>query len=241
MLKKEKFRQQKDLNYGLSIHSKLSYFLTTLTILIQFYLGFTHISDTDPTGRYFSTFCLIEGMFAIGGLFLPDLIRGYRLGLYPKDRFKRISTITIFVFIVSLVLNMLIQAIIKVPLTIRDIEMALAIVFAAPAEEMFFRAIFIETFSKTSEKLDLGSIVISKKKNRKIGHLEIVGLFVSSIAFALLHVNYYDDIRLMSIVFLGGLIYAVFYWNYRDITGCILAHFALNIIAVFQTFFLFSL
>lgn len=232
-LRRKKFEPEK-----LSVHSKISYLLLVVAMIVQFYIGIPHLTDTDPAGLFFGTFAVLEGVFALISLISIDIIRGLGVRIYPKqETFRTIGTTTMMVFIVSLTLNMMIQFISAVPLTIKDIEMALAIVFAAPCEEYFFRGVLMEIFFKTSEY---------EKKKYKVGNTFItagifLGLFFSSAMFAVLHVNYYDDIRLMLIVFLGGLVYAVAYYYSKDITGVILAHFVLNVIAVGQMFFLFNL
>lgn len=239
--KQIKFKRRSIRESDLSIHSKLSYFLGLLTIVIQFYLGFSHITDVDYAGQYFGTMSIIEGIFCLVGMFLPDILKFKRFDLYPGDRFRPLTSKTALVFMICLSLNIIIQIIIQIPLTIRDIEMALAIVFAAPAEELFFRAFLIGIFDRISDEVE------EDKLSRKTGisALSIIlsgtvfgifSWFFTSTLFALFHVNYYNDIRLMLIVFLGGMVYSIAYWKMRDITGCILAHFALNIYAVVQIF-----
>jgi len=233
--KRRSLKKYDDKNKNISINSKISYILGILTIIVQFYLGFTHIGDSDPASRQFVTLNFMEGTFVIIGLFLPDIIRGLKPSLYPKNNFRPITFMTFIVLITTLTLNMLIQTISQVALSIRNVEMAFAILFSAPAEELFFRAFLGETFAKLSRSSGLKDIQITKK--RSIGHIEIMGFIMSAILFTLLHVNYYGDIRLLFVVFFGGLIYSVAYWATKDITGCMLAHFALNAIATWQIFF----
>lgn len=237
--KRRSLRKTEDKYSSFSIHSKVSYILGILTIIVQFYLGFTHINDLDFAGRQFATLNFLEGIFVMVGLFLPDIIRGLGFKLYPKDNFRPITSITLIVFIFTLGLNFIIQAVSQVALTIRNIEMAFAIIFAAPAEELFFRAFLGETFTKISKASGLKEIKLTKKKS--IGHIEIIGIVVSSVLFMFLHINYYGNIRLLMVVFFGGLVYAIAYWWTKDITGCILGHFILNIWATIQIFFILQL
>lgn len=237
--RKAKTRQFKD---DYSVHSKISYFLGLLTIVIQLYLGLSHVGDLDQVGRTFGTLSIIEAIFCSIGMFLPDILRrGRDAQIYPKYDFRPLSTYTALTFMLALALNITVQVIIQIPLTIRDIEMALAIVFAAPAEELFFRAFLINVFDRVSEE-------VKEEKVAKRTGIKSIGILLSgtafglfswiftSLLFALFHVNYYGDVRLMLIVFVGGFIYAVLYWYFRDITGCILAHFALNFFVVFALY-----
>jgi len=236
--KRRSLRKTKDEYENISIHSKISYVLGILTIIVQFYLGFIHINDVDYVGRQFAMLNFLEGIFVIVGLFLPDIIRGLDFKLYPGN-FRKITFLTLLVFLSTLTANLMIQTLSQVSLTIRDVEMAFAIVFAAPAEELFFRAFLGETFTKLSKASGLKEIQLTKK--RSIGHIEIIGTVISSVFFAMIHINYYGDFRLMLVVFLGGFVYSIAYWITKDITGCILGHFFLNIIAVWGIFFVLNL
>lgn len=209
-----------------SIHTKLSYWMGILAIGIQIYLGVRHLD------AQFGILCVIESILGLSGLLFIDLFHGQN-SIYPK-RFKEISPNLFFRVIVIFGIIAFIQFIFQIiPLTIRDYEMAMAIVFCAVCEELFFRGLLLEPFfslgrsEPEDKKIRLG-------KDREISYIEILGILISSLAFAVFHVNYYGNTNLMFMVFIGGVWLGFCYWYWKDLTAVILSHFLLNIIFVYQ-------
>ena len=220
------------INNGIeSSHTRLGYILVLFAGIVELYLGISYLSTGAEADIQFGQLTLLEGIFALVSLVAIDPIMGKGFSLYPK-KFKQLNLTktayrTLILLFVMIVIQILFQII---PLTVRDIDKALAIAFAGPAEEAFFRGFLMSVFiaiGQNMPKIEFGE--------RAISFLEITGMAVSGGLFALLHVNYYGDISLMLTVFTAGIILAFFYWYWRDLTALILAHFALNVIVVFQT------
>ncbi|MFW9971265.1 MAG: lysostaphin resistance A-like protein [Candidatus Odinarchaeota archaeon] len=217
-------------NWKGSVQTKLSYWMGILTIGIQFFLGFRHISEL------FGKLCILEGIFALSGILLLDILHGHGQPIYPK-KFKPIHPqLIIRVFIIFGVIAF-IQFIFQIVPLITNVEMGLAIVFCAVAEEYFFRGLLLEFFiklGKTSEKFKVF-------RGREISLIEIFGILISGALFAGLHINYYGNVKLIGMVFVGGIWLGICYWYFRDLTANILAHFLLNTIFVIQTYYLVML
>ena len=217
--------------------TKLAWYLIIFSIMIEIGLGLTYIFEIDEYKNNFGTITLIEGVMALMGLLLLDVIYGKPFQFKPDSRnFKKPEFDTLLRTIVILAGIMLIQVIFFLPLTIRDYEIALAITFAAPAEEVFFRGFLISIFIVMADKGDFKKYPITKKK--EIAPIEILGIIISSMMFALLHINYYGNNRLMLAVFASGAFLGFAYWYWKDITACILAHLSLNMYVVYQTFYM---
>lgn len=120
------------------------------------------------------------------------------------------------------------------PLTVKDYEIALSIQFAGPSEEVFFRGVLgsliIIVFHNTGYK-----IRIMKKE---ISIWELTGIIFISIAFAMLHVNYYNNIKFLLGTFICGFWLGITYWYWEDLTANILAHSLLNFICIINSFWL---
>ncbi|MFX0023768.1 MAG: CPBP family intramembrane glutamic endopeptidase [Candidatus Hermodarchaeota archaeon] len=194
---------------------------------IQFFIGIRHFNEK------FGQLCILESIFALSGVFLLDLIHGK--SIYPK-MFKKIHGNLLFRTIIIFIVIALIQFIFQVvPLTVRDVETALAIVFCGVSEELFFRGIIMEPFflmgKHDTQKFKIG---FPFGKPKEISFYEIFGIFLTSALFTIFHVNYYGNPSLILMVGFGGLWLVFAYWFWKDITACILAHFLLNIIFVAQ-------
>ena len=227
--------------YG--IHSKLSYTITLISVVFLLYIGLTHINDPDQWSRDFSQLVLLEALFAMTGLLFTDMFYIKEFSIFPKKETQRpITIVTMVVVVIGLLTTQIIQVLSKVPYTISEAEIALGIVFSAPAEEAFFRAFFLTFMSFISESFDLKRYTLFKYKERKTGVEVVVGLngfefvaaFISAIMFALMHINYYGDNALMLSLFLMGLLFSFLFIFTKDITGLIIAHLLLNILVVSQ-------
>lgn len=222
---------------NVSVFTKLGFFLVVMGISIQLIIGLLHINDPDQYSRDWSTMALMEALFAGIGLISIDLIRGQSTGLVPK-KFKKIDPNMFLHLTVILGSWVLIQIVLQLPaLSVRDAERAFAIIFAAPCEEVFFRGFLISIF------ITLGRLTprfkISKK--RKISFIEITGILLSGLLFGMMHVNYYNMPAVLWAMVFSGIVIGFWYWYWDDLTAAILAHFILNIISVWQTFFILNL
>ena len=219
-----------------SIHTKLSYYLILISIVFELYLAFKYINSPNKDDSLFGFITLTEGIIALVGLILTDPIRGHRLRLKPR-KFRKTSPFTFFRAIIILAVLLIIQAIFQaIPLTIRNEDVAIAIVNAAPAEESFFRGFLMSIFINLSSILTIKTFRLPG--NKEISIVELIGMTISSLLFALLHVNYYGNMNLMGMVFCSGFALVFFYWCWRDLTANILAHLFLNIWVVGKFFWM---
>lgn len=219
-----------------TIHTKLSYYLILISIVFELYLGFKYFNSPDTDDSLFGFITLTEGLIAAIGLFLTDPLSGHRLHLKPKQ-FRKTSPNTLFRAIIILFVLLLIQAIFQgIPLTIRNEDVALAIVNAAPAEESFFRGFLMSMFINMSSVMTVKTFRIPG--NKEISIVELIGMVISSLLFSLLHVNYYGNMNLMGMVFCSGFALIFFYWYWRDLTANILAHLFLNVWVVGKFFWM---
>jgi membrane protease YdiL (CAAX protease family) len=129
----------------------------------------------------------------------------------------------------------LIQAAVQfIPMTVKEPEIALAVIFAGPSEENFFRGVLISiviaSFSKVGFKI--------KILKKEISIWELFGIILVSLFFGAIHVNYYNDLSLLLGTVLCGFWLGITYWYFDDLTAVILAHFLLNLIVIWQTFYL---
>lgn len=220
----------------LSSYSKVSYILTVVAVVVEFYIGFSHINDTDAYSRNFATFAILEGFFALTGLLLIDPLRGQGFDVYPKGRFRSITSTTLIVFAITFFLSEFIQIIGQVALTIPDVEFALAIIFASPAEESFFRGFMISAFSSISKSFGFKEYNLSKKI--RFSAFEVIGVIISAVAFMSIHTNYYNSVYMLISIFFSGVVYGIAYMISKDLTGIMLAHLLINILYIGQYFWL---
>ena len=214
-----------------SVHTVLSYWFGVIAVGFEFYLGYIHFDS------FFGQMCVVEGVLGLSGLLFLDFLHGKKT-VYPKP-FKKIHPNTFIRFAITFGVIALIQFLFQIVPLITSTEMALGIVFCAVCEEYFFRGILMEpafrTGAKSKDKITIWKYNPKKKKpNKEISYVELGGIILSSIIFALFHMNYYSQPRLLLMVFVGGIWLAtVYFWN-KDLTVVILAHFLLNIIFVYQ-------
>lgn len=226
----------KKYNIKVSQFTRIAFYMGCLAVGIQLFLGFRHINDPDLYGQQFAQICLLEATFGIVGLLSIDLISGTFTNFYPKN-FKRIGSDTLFFMGVALVAILITQIITQTTLTIEDSEMALGILFCSISEELFFRGVMMAVF------LRIGSytkkIKISKKL--EISPITIAGIILQGCFFGLLHTNYYTQPDILTAMIISGIILGFIVWATRDLTAVILAHFLLNFICVWQTYWVFTL
>ncbi len=226
-------------NSKYSEHTQLGWGLGALAIFFEFYIGLTYVFSSDTYARTFGILTIIEGGFALTGLIFIDVINGKQLQIKP-DYFKPPETATLKRTVFILGALSILQIVMQFPLSVRDWHRALAIMFAGPAEELFFRGLMLSPFirlGKNDTKLKIknpfgGGYLL------EISPTELLGIFISSMFFMALHINYYGDKKLLATVLLSGVILGLFYLKYKDLTANILAHFALNFIVVAQSFWM---
>ncbi len=213
-----------------SVHTSLSYWICVMAVGIQFFLGLKNISAS------FGQLCIVEGLFGLMGLTLLDPLHGKKK-LYPKP-FKKLHENLFIRFVITFGVIAAIQFIFQIIPLITSTEFALAVVFAAPCEEYFFRGILQEpTFRLGRKAKPDQKFTVLRYKNKppkEMAYVELGGIILSAVIFAAFHVNYYNQTNLILMVLVGGLwLGFVYFWN-KDITAVILAHFLLNIIFIFQ-------
>lgn len=223
-----------------SVHTKIGFYLILIAAITELIIGLRYLVLGDPDDQTFAQLTVLEGFFALAGLLAIDFLFYGRFKLKPE--FRKIDSSVLFRTIIILVLLIIAQALFQfVPATVREYDRALAIAFAGPSEESFFRGILMGSFIAVGKKIPGEyEFKIPGKEKKSLSIIEISGILVSSIFFMLLHVNYYDYLNLMLSVFFSGMILAIAFWYWEDLTSCILAHFTLNLITVFQTFFMVS-
>lgn len=218
-----------------SIHTKISYYAGILAFIGQFIIGIPHLFDSNINDQIFGRLCLLEGSMALIGIFFIDLVRGNGIQLKP-DNFRKNNPLTFMRFVIIFVIMIGIQFITQfIPLTIRSYERALAIIFCGVSEELFFRGFLISLFIRMGKNSNV-KFRITKKK--EISIIEIMGILVSAVLFALIHANYYNNLAMLISVFVAGLGAGICFWIWEDLTACILAHLLLNIVAVGQSFYM---
>lgn len=220
--------------------TKLGWYLGIFAVAFELSIGCLYLLPSED--RTFAMLTILEGGFALSGVLLYDVIHGKRFQLKPEF-FKRPDDNTLKHTAYILGSLFLLQIVMQLPLTVRTWARALSIMFAGPSEELFFRGLLITPFiilGKHSDKLKLKNPFRKKGFLLEISPIEIMGILISSIAFMMLHINYYEYIQFMLIAFLSGVILGLFYVKYKNLTANILAHFLLNFIIVIQSFWMIN-
>ena len=97
------------------------------------------------------------------------------------------------------------------------------------AEELFFRGFIISCFISASYK---SSHFRFKIKRYNISLIAIMGVIVSTIMFARIHVVYYDEPLKMQGLIVVGLVLGFYFMLWRDLSACVLCHFFINVLAL---------
>lgn len=232
-------RNESDQEYWTeSVHTILSYWFCVIAVGIEFALGFLHLDS------FFGQMCVAEGFLGLSGLLFLDLLHGKK-SIYPKP-FKKVHPNTFYRFVITFGVIALIQFLFLIVPLITSTEMALGIVFCAVCEEYFFRGILMEPCfrvgMKSKDKFTVWKYSPEKKKpDKEMSYIELGGIVLSAVIFALFHVNYYSQPRLLLMVFAGGIWLGSVYWFFKDLTPLILGHFLLNIIFVYQFYIISGL
>lgn len=226
-----------------SSHTSISYSLGWLAFLIPLLIVLPLLNSTDLFWKDWGVLALQIAVGGFASMFFMEVLRGTGIRLKPK--YRKIEGVHIARSIILFVLMMLIRTFsLYVPISIRSYEMALAVVFSAVSEEFIFRGVIVSFFvliAKKSQNKDDKYVFEMKiylpdqyqkesEIKKKLTLIELFGIIVSALAFMMFHENYYNNPQMLLTVFLWGLLLAFFFWYWDDITSCIIAHFAINII-----------
>lgn len=197
------------------IHTPLSFGIGLLALGILIFLGVRYLRSGDEYGQRWGSYALFQAFLCALGLFVPTYLTEKRL-IPSQFRARDPNTGVQAVILVALMLFT--QIFLQTWLTyeIATFDRALYLLFAAVGEELFFRLFIMELLEYTS-KSPLG---------------KLIAVPISVTLFTAIHVNYYNNLPALASVFGGGLILAIAYYVWDNITANILAHFYLNAIAV---------
>jgi len=221
--------------------TKLVFYLSWLSFIVSLFIGLPRLDSTNPAERDWALLAVQVAFGGIIGMYLSEIFLGNGMRLIPefKSDNSKLFPRTIITFFLMFLIRMIAA---NVPISVRGWEVALAVMFAAPQEEMLFRALIMSIFIYLAARLrdkrgkkDILSLKIMLKESsdlvkRPLSGVELAGMLVSAIAFALFHENYYNNLSMMITVFLWGLVLAFLFWYWHDITPLVFAHFAVNAI-----------
>jgi membrane protease YdiL (CAAX protease family) len=192
----------------------LDRFLVIITALVMFVLFLLHFQIEED--RPWATYTVMMLTFAVSG-YLGTQITFQRPIGKVKYQIELKTTVRGTIILGSL---FLIQLISNLVLSFTTVEQALYYVFAAVAEEVFFRVFLLSVAIRLMKQWDLPPMT------------KHVSNVVQATAFAAIHQNYYHNFPMLVSVFFGGILLGYFFLWWRDPTANILAHFVLNVIAV---------
>lgn len=225
-----------------TVHTKLSYYLVLVAIIVEFINGLMYINSSINEDKTFGTICLLEAGLGIIAFILTDIIMTGKITVkLSKQRFQTLKPFFILTVVVITLLLISIQYFV-VPLTVRQENKALAIIFAAPCEEMIFRGLILSFFMRLSEN---SNKYVFYKNNRtktelSLSKIEVIGILLSGAMFMVFHTNYYGESLILLTIFYSGCVYATVYILSKSLTSVIIAHFLLNFSFVINTFFMVS-
>lgn len=197
------------------------YIIVIVAIIVEFLLGLTYLSSTEASEREFFIKTMIESGIGLIGLLCLDRIRIGEWQLADK-RFKEFNpdntllAAAIMFFIVAIS-----QFLTQTFLSVKDWNIALAVIFAAPCEEIMFRGLIISLFIALSVK-------ITKKEKTVIS---FIGVIISALLFMAFHTNYYGYFNILMSVLIGGLVFGIGYWITDNLGAVIFAHLFVNLFA----------
>ena len=223
-----------------SIYTKFGWYGLLIAILVMFYVGIKYYNSDNEFERLFGLVGIMEGIFALAGLFLPDMIIYRRFTFKPESNefmpfelktegsnmiYNNIGVQTLFIVFITLLIHFIFAF---TPITIQYYDMVLAYAFAGFSEEAIFRGLIMGGFIKLAESFpNMTRYKLTKK--RSITLLEVMGILLSSVLFMSIHFNYYEYPEVMLATFFSGVAHAFFFWLFRNITANMFAHFGLNL------------
>lgn len=190
------------------------YLLGIATIGVMLFFYATHVSIPEDAG--WVQYTLYMTVFAASTLVGLQLLNQQPLIPTRPDNFAPLSLDTGVRASIILLAIMITQVVSKSILSFTIEEQATYFVFAAVAEELFFRGLLI-------------TFVLKIKDDRPA---QVIAVVVQAVLFAAIHQNYYNNPAMLLSVFLGGIVLGIFFVAWRDLTANTLAHFMLNLIAV---------
>jgi membrane protease YdiL (CAAX protease family) len=194
--------------------TQIAYLLGVVGIVVMQYLYWTHRTIAADAG--WVKYALYMTIFAITGLLGTQMINNQPLIPMEPKHFAPISLDTGVRAAIILAASMVTQLIVKAALSFTIQEQAAYFIFAAVCEELFFRVLIISILLKLKDDFQM----------------KFIAVVVQALMFAAIHQNYYSNLPMLVSVFIGGIILGIFFVWWRDPTANILAHFALNVIAV---------
>lgn len=205
--------------------TRIDFFLGISAIIILFVIGIRHWDTWGKTN-------IMEGFFALMGLVSLDFIKNDDFG--RGKPYKPLRGITLVRGLALFIIVVLVQVLASslIPFTIDNIELAMSIMFASVAEELFFRGFLISVFKR------IGDLT---QRQSKYAIFDFVGMVLSSVFFAYIHTNYYNNPSMLIALFIGGMVFSIFYYKFDDLSANILAHFILNTFVVYQSGLLVNL
>jgi membrane protease YdiL (CAAX protease family) len=216
------------------VFTQLATILIVLTVLVMGYLYLAH--KDIPADAAWVQYTLMMAGFALLGYFGTQLLAGFPSGFAPLDLNTGVRAAMVFAA------AMVTQLVIRVAFTFSTTEQALYFVFAAVAEEVFFRVFLLslliklgrdQSESTSRSQRDLKRIKMSPPRDLIVISIAIV---IQAAIFTAIHQNYYGNLPMLASVFVGGIILGIFFVIWKDPTANILGHFLLNIIAVQNLF-----
>jgi len=210
-----KAKPEREINRDRLFHTKISYWLIIIAVLILLAIGIRNLSDSPE----WSQWALLQaglGFFAFFGLQIFGKRDIIQKEFNPIDLNTILKTVIIFT-VISAVMTVL-QGL----LAISEIEIAFYFVFVSITEELFFRGLLLVPFRKA-----------------KTMGTKIIGVLIQAVLFTVFHVNYWGDTSKLIAVFFSGFTFGIFYVLWDNITANILAHFLWNVIQVGVVFIAF--
>lgn len=204
-------------------HTKISYILNTLGILIMVYIGTKYINSPDAISVAFAEYSFLLCGFGIAGFFTIDYFDNRKINIYPEkfpkfDPVRFLVAVTVL-FMPALFIDYFLKITMRYALT--DIDLVLYYLFAGVCEEAFFRGCVLN-----------GIIGIATKKGKKPHFMVIiVALIVSSVAFMAVHLEVYgSDPTMLLSTLLGGFLLGGGYLIFRDMGANMSAHTLKNVV-----------
>lgn len=204
--------------------SSISLILAIIAIIIEIYIiGKYHGKDDYAN---YSILLLILGIFGFTGAFMLN-----KEGIFVLNDYYLKSVNGALKFITSVVGLLLAMGFLMLTLratfrfALEAIDLYLYYLAAAVIEELFFRFFLISLVMRV--RIQLLPPVISK------GISAILALFISSTIFMIAHWEVYGHSgELMTAMFIGGIIFGLFFIIMKDITINMVAHLIINLLNV---------
>ncbi len=201
--------------------TKIGLGMLAIAFIVDLTLYLAHASE-GLGWDIWPTYALMDLLFVVVGTLGVGYLTKWKIGKDDVQTFMQFGYIFITIFLVQFAVGVLTQ------MSFTRFEQALYYVFAGTAEEVFFRGFVI-----------LGILRISNKTKGKflaalVSSTGYAAVIISTAGFALIHVNYYNDFQAMLGVIIGGVVLAIYFIVWRNLTANMIAHTFLNFIRSFQ-------